>query len=383
MKKSKLIFAALFSYLASCHAFAATYVYVSNKEDGTISSFELNQKTGKLLPTPKASTPIGLNIGPTVISPDHQYLYAITRDKPYFAQSFKINAKTGDLTAFAKTMIPSSYAYSTLDKTGQYLLSASYDDDLVSIHKVEDGKVLDQPIQTIRTQPNTHAVITDQSNQNVYATSLSGQVIHQYRFDPSNGHAYILKPATVSLDEQMTPRHLIISQSNEYVYVLDEVAAKVITYKRDAKDGHLTQIAVTASMAPDSTLNIGAPRGEWRSANPALKANQDTTKDIWAADIHITPNGKFLYSSERTTSTLTLFHIDTETGIPTRVKSFATEKQPRGFNISPNGRFLISAGEKTGKVSVFKIDQKTGELSLKQRYPVGLNPLWISITDID
>ncbi|MGE8539655.1 MAG: hypothetical protein ACN6NX_00030 [Acinetobacter sp.] len=86
---------------------AANYVYISNKDDGTISSYKL-KKTGKMTPTPLAVTYVGQNIASTVISPDQTYLYALTRDKPYMATNFKIKSKTGDLIKYAQTKVPSN-----------------------------------------------------------------------------------------------------------------------------------------------------------------------------------------------------------------------------------------------------------------------------------
>ena len=65
----------------------------------------------------------------------------------------------------------------------------------------------------------------------------------------------------------------------------------------------------------------------------------------WAADIHLTPDGKYLYASERTTSTLAAFKVDPKTGMLTSIDSFATEKQPRGFSIDPTGRYLLAVGQ--------------------------------------
>jgi 6-phosphogluconolactonase len=65
----------------------------------------------------------------------------------------------------------------------------------------------------------------------------------------------------------------------------------------------------------------------------------------WAADIHLTPDGKSLYASERTTSTLAAFKVDPNTGLLTPIDSYPTEKQPRGFSIDPTGRYLLAVGK--------------------------------------
>ena len=99
----------------------------------------------------------------------------------------------------------------------------------------------------------------------------------------------------------------------------------------------------------------------------------------WAADIHLTPDGKYLYASERTTSTLAAFKVDPKTGMLTSIDSFATEKQPRGFNIDPTGRYLLAVGELSNSMTAYAIDKTTGKLTKLKEYPMGKKPNWVEI----
>ena len=89
-------------------------------------------------------------------------------------------------------------------------------------------------------------------------------------------------------------------------------------------------------------------------------AAKDDKPKVWAADIQITPDGKFLYSTERTTNKIALFTVAPGTGKLTYVANFATEAQPRGIRIDPTGQYLVASGEKSDRVSVYKIDKGTG-----------------------
>jgi 6-phosphogluconolactonase len=381
--QKKLLFAALLAVGLHNTASANTYVYVSNKGDGTISSFQLDEGTGKLTSTSDSPTQVGAKVDPYVISPDKEFLYALTREKPYMEKTFKINKESGNLEAYSATKIPFSYAYTSTDKSGKYLFGASYDGDMVSIFGIKDGKVSKKPLQNIRTRPNAHAVIIDNSDKYLYSTALSGQAIYQFRFDEKTGQAVKLLPGFVSIRYPMTPRHLVISKDNHYMYVVDESAGRIITLKRNIHTGHLRQIDTVPSVDPSLHLRVGAPRGEWRSADPMLRPHKDTPHDIWAAQLHLTPDNHFLYSSERTSSTINIFKIDLDTHLPRKTGSVTTEKQPRGFAISPSGKYLIAAGEKSDKISAYKINRKTGDLKLKGRYPVGKDPIWVRIVDFD
>jgi 6-phosphogluconolactonase len=99
----------------------------------------------------------------------------------------------------------------------------------------------------------------------------------------------------------------------------------------------------------------------------------------WAADIHLTPDGKFLYASERTTSALAAFRVDPKTGLLTPIDSYPTEKQPRAFNIDPTGRYLLSVGQLSNSMTSYAIDKATGKLLKLKEYPVGKNPNWVEI----
>ena len=117
------------------------------------------------------------------------------------------------------------------------------------------------------------------------------------------------------------------------------------------------------------------------TAPPAAAAPKDDKPKVWAADIQITPNGKFLYSTERTTNKIALFTVAPGTGKLTYVTDFATEAQPRGIRIDPAGQYLVASGEKSDRLSVYKIDQDTGKLSEPTRYPAGNGANWVEIVE--
>ena len=95
------------------------------------------------------------------------------------------------------------------------------------------------------------------------------------------------------------------------------------------------------------------------------------------ADIHITPDGKFLYASNSGHDSLSGFSVDPETGELSPIGWFPTEKEPREFEIDPSGRFVIAAGESSGKIAFYRI-QSDGSLYLLKTYDVGKWPVWVT-----
>ena len=134
-------------------------------------------------------------------------------------------------------------------------------------------------------------------------------------------------------------------------------------------------------MPADTKLGPGQARGAVGA--PGGPPPRNTDNDIWAADIHMTPNGKFMYISERTSSSIATFGVDGATGKLTYISSAPTEKQPRGFRIDPKGRFMVVSGEKSETISTYAIDPANGSLKAIGKYPVGKGANWVEIVSFD
>jgi 6-phosphogluconolactonase len=174
---------------------------------------------------------------------------------------------------------------------------------------------------------------------------------------------------------------MVFSPNSKNLYVLNELSGHVTQYAIDAGKGTLTLVDSISSVPKEAGLAWGtaqAPAG----ASLAPAAAKDDKPKVWAADIQITPNGKFLYSTERTTNKIALFAVAADTGKLAYVTNYSTEAQPRGIRIDSTGQYLIASGEKSDRVSVYKIDQATGKLGEPNRYPVGNGANWVEIVDI-
>jgi 6-phosphogluconolactonase len=363
--------------LTSGAVHARTFVYVSNATDGTISTFRMAEDSGELTPVQTANA--GKNVMPMAVSPDRRHLYAAVRSTPYSVQSFAIDTQDGHLNLLATTAVDESLAYISLDNTGNTLFGSSYDNDVLTVNPVRNGLVAGPATQTLKTEQHAHSVRIDQGNHFLYVANLGGQQVYQYRFDAASGTVSANAPAKVAAPQGIGPRHLEFSPDNRFVYVLGELQNSVVTYALDSASGQLKELAVTSGQPADSGLKPGAPRGPDRVKTPGMQPHADNSNDIWAADIHITSDGKFLYTSERTSSVLSLFRVDKASGALTFVSTFATERQPRGFAITPDSRFLICSGEKSTQVAVFSIDAATGHLARTSQAPVGNGANWVAI----
>ena len=361
--------AALMTLTGAAHA--ATFVYVSNAEDGDIGMYTL-RPDGSLLPGARVAA--GKPVMPMSVSPDRRFLYAAVRSKPFAVITYAIDRTTGALSKRSGAALAESLPYIRVDRTGSFLLGASYGGNLVSVNAIgKDGAVSD-PRQVIPTARNAHSIITDNSNRFVFVPHLGTDQIFQFRFDAKTGRLTANTPPVVQLRAGSGPRHIIMSADNRFAYLLNELTATVTTLSLDAKTGLLTEVGSASALPPDTKLGPGAPR-------PSPGRNVDN--DVWASDLHLTPDGKFLYAAERTSSSLGALGVDPATGKLTYLSSTPTEPQPRGFAIDPKGRTMIVSGEKSDTISVYAIDPGTGALSLREKYPTGKGSNWIEIVSFD
>jgi 6-phosphogluconolactonase len=364
---------ALSSLIFSTQSPAATFVYVSNAEDGDIGLYTL-RSDGSLRPGARFKAEKA--VMPMTVSPDKRFLVAAVRSKPFSAYTYSIDRGTGALTLVGTGPLAESFPYISHDRSGRFLLGASYGGNLVSVNPVgADGRV-GEPMQTISTARNAHAIRTDNTNRFVFVPHLGTDQIFQFVFDERSGRLTANTPPVVQLKSGTGPRHLITSSDNRFVYLLNELAATVTTLALDGKTGLLTEVSSVSALPPDSKLVPGAPRGP-----DAPPRNRDN--DIWASDLHLTPNGKFLYAAERTSNSLGAFSVDSTIGKLTYLGSTATEKQPRGFRIDPTGRFMVVSGEKSDTISAYSIDPSSGALKPIGKYPTGKGSNWVEIVSFD
>src|SRR6267143_191388 len=359
------------SALASASALAGTFVYVSNAEDGEIGAYSV-QADGSLMPL--ARTQAAKVVMPMAVSPNRRLLYAASRSKPYTVHVYSIDPGTGALKPLSTAPLAESFPYISLDRNGRFLFSASYGGHLVSFNAVGgDGRVLAEPLQVITVGRNAHSILVDAGNRFVYVPNLGTDQIFQFVFDEKSGRLASNTPAVAQMKPGTGPRHFIFSPDNKIVYLLSELLATVTTLSLDAKTGLLTEVSSASALPPDSKLVPGSPRPHPRN----------TDNDIWAADLHLTRDGKFLYASERTSSTLAAFGVDGATGKLSYLGSTPTERQPRGFAIDPKGKFLVASGEKSDTISAYAIDPASGALKLVGKYPAGKGANWVEIVAFD
>lgn len=331
-------------------------VFISNANSGDISVLSLDEDIGGLGLI--ETVPAGGKVMPLAVSPDRQFLYAGLRTEPYTVVIFGIKPESGRLQELGRSPLADNFCYLSTDRTGRYLFGASYSGSRFSVNAIGPNGLVDPvPLAVVPTGKNAHAIAVDPSNRWLFVTNLGDDQILQFRFDERSGEVAPNEPARVMTQPGAGPRHFVFHPHQPLIFCLNERDCSVNGYRLE-EGGSLTSIG-SASTLPDGFT--GKP---------------------WAADIHLTPDGRFLYTSERTSSTLAAFRVDEAGGELTLLGHSPTETQPRGFAISPSGRFLIAAGEKSDGVRLYDLDHQSGALREMSRLPVGQGPNWVAIISV-
>ena len=338
-----------------------TVVYVSNAGSKEVFVLAMNRETGALeliekTPVPGSDKPSPQSL-PMATSPDKRFLYAQLRGEPYPVSTFAIDRTTGRLKHMAATPLVDQMAYINTDRTGKFLLAASYVGGKLAIYPINAQSIVEaKPIQIIDNHPKAHCVVVDAGNKNVYVPVLAADNVLELKFDSATGTVSPNGSGQIATKTGAGPRHLTLHPNGRFAYLITETTAMIGTYAVDPESGLLKELQF-------------------------VETNEYTEQPA-ASDIHVTPDGRFLYGAERRTSMLIGYKIDPNKGTLTQLGRFPTEKTPRGFAIDPRGKFVLSVRMGSGGMTVYRIDQASGELKPIGHYPMGTQPNWIEIVDL-
>jgi 6-phosphogluconolactonase len=308
------------------------------------------------------------------ISPDNKFVYAVNEvGKAGEVSSFSFEPKSGQLTFMNKQASGGADpCYVSEDKGEKHIFVANYSSGAAAVLPVNKDGSLGPVAQLLQDQG--HGINTDrQEKAHVHTTVLSPDEKYLLYTDLGTDklnvmryHASETQPLTPATPPYVTvtagngPRHLAFAPNHKYLYLVTEMGAVVYTYEYN--NSHLKQVQ-SVSMLPDGfTGNGGA-----------------------AADIHVSPDGRFLYASNRgDANEIVVYSINQETGMLTFVeRKPSLGKSPRNFVIDPSGKFLLVANQNSDSIYEYKIDQNTGKLTLtNNRLEVG-NPVCLKFAPVE
>jgi 6-phosphogluconolactonase len=334
-----------------------TIVYVANADSHDISVLALDPASGTLDEIERFT--VDGTVMPLAARRDGTMLYVSIRSEPVHVASLAIDPASGRLKAAGRAPLPASSCWISLDRSERFLLSASYGGSRVAVSTIGADGTAGAARQVVETPANAHSIQVDPSNRFAFAACLGGGVVRQFRFAAASGELSDNVPAEWHARAGAGPRHFVFHPRLPVVYLLHELDASLEVLAWDRERGTLQGGPVI------STLPAGFAGGA-----------------PWAADLHLTPDSRFLYASERRSSTLASFAVDASSGALSWLATTPTETEPRGFAITPDGRFLIAVGQASHRLSRYAIDAQSGALEKLGDQAVGQNPNWVEIVEL-
>src|SRR5262245_23923993 len=329
---------------------ATTFLYVSMAPEQKIQIYRLDPNNGSL--TPVDTLDVTGSPGCLTIDPQKKFLYASLRTTSTLG-SYSIDAATGRIKPINTAALPEgeNAAFVKTDRTGHWLLSASYAAGKVVVHRLKpDGSIESPSVQTLETAKTAHCVAIDSANRLVFVPHVGPNAVYQFRLDVATGQLTAAGQASGGASTS-GPRHLAFHPTKNLAFTSDEQGSSITAYEYVPASG----------LKPVQTL----------STLPNDFKDPNTT-----ADVKVHPSGKFVWVSNRGHDSLAGFAIDAA-GKLTAIGHAPTEKTPRSFEIDPSGRFAFGAGEGSGKLAVFQINPDNGQLKRIHTYDVGKSLTWV------
>jgi 6-phosphogluconolactonase len=326
--------------------------YDSPKSEG-IYVYKFNSKDGsaKQVSHVKTSNPSFL-----AIAPNEKFIYAVNENgndkgKGGSVTSFSFDKTNGILTKINSQPSEGNHpCYISIDKTGKWAIISNYSSGTLALLAIKENGELEKsrqyteyhgsgPDSARQRSSHIHTAVLDSANKTLYVTDLGGDELYALGFDPGFG-IQAPKPYYFKLRPGSGPRHLDIHPNRRFLYLLEELSGSVIAFSINA-EGSLSGIQQVSILPKNYT-------------GPAS-----------SADIHVSPDGRFLYASNRGESnTIAIFSIDKKSGKLKLVGHQSTlGKTPRNFNFDPSGKFLLVGNQNSDEIVIFKRNMNTGLLT--------------------
>lgn len=328
--------------------------YTKGKSEG-IYLFQLNPENGKLT---LVNTARGKNPSFLALDPQRRFLFAVNEvtgfegEKSGAVSAFALDQKTGELTFLnQQSSLGGAPCYVSVDKTGRHVLVANYVGGNVAVLPVQENGYLGPASDSVQhkgssvnasrqTEPHAHCIVLDPGNHNAFAADLGTDKLMSYRFDARQGKLTPNQPPSISTPPGAGPRHFTFHPTGRYGYLINELNSTLTAYAYDQRSGKLKELNTVSTL----------PEG--------------FSGENFCADVHVSPNGRFVYGSNRGHDSIVVLAVDVLTGRLTPVQHVSTQgKWPRNFTLGPSSNLLLVANQNSDTIVSFWVDTRTGKLT--------------------
>lgn len=333
--------------------FVGTYTESEGSFSEGVYVYRMDPASGKL--TFESLVNGVLNPSYIAIHPQKGFLYGVNEVGTFAGQpgggvsAVSINSSTELNVLNEQSSQGDDPCYISIDQTGRFALVANYTSGSIAMLPIQTGGKLGPATEVIQHSgssvhpqrqdgPHAHCILPDPTNHFAIAVDLGMDKLLIYEMDLEHGRLH--KHGEVNVQPGAGPRHLTFHPNGRYAYLVNELNSTVIVYRYLAEEGTFEELQMVP-MLPSSFKD-----------------------ENLCADIHVSPNGKYLYASNRGHDSIALFLIDENNGTLTYQGHASTGgKEPRNFAIDPSGTYLLAANQKSDTIVTFNIDPHTGKLS--------------------
>lgn len=320
-----------------------------------IYSFRFDPSTGRL--SPNGLTEGVRNPSYLCFDAERRFVYCVNEMKEFDGQfgggvsAFRIDQDTGALTFLnSKPTKGTDPCHLLVDPSGKFLFVANFASGSFIGYRLEADGSLGAEVAFVQHQgssidprrqagPHAHAVEFSADGRFVYVPELGLDKVMIYAVDPATGAVTPAAQPSVSVKPGAGPRQLVMHPRGGFAYLINELNSTMTAYRHDAATGALTELQTLPTL----------PKG--------------FSGHSTCAEVQITPDGKFLYGSNRGHDTVAIYAIDPDAGTLTPIGYESTGgKIPRNFTVDPTGRFLVAANQDTDNLVPFRLDPETGKL---------------------
>ena len=282
-----------------------------------------------------------------VVSHDEKMIYSVNETKEGAVSAFGFDKNKGVLNLVnSQPVNGADPCYINTNKNKNFIVTANYSSGNISVFPLDaDGSIKPMSMNINMNIPDSpashmHTVVFSPDETILFATDLGKDNIYSLEVKPDATETFLVSVPdnSTTLELGSGPRHLVFHPNGKYLYCINELSGKVAVF--EYKDGK-----------PDAIQYI-------------ISDTTQTSRRKGSADIHLTSNGKFLYSSNRLRADgIAIFSVNQENGQLTSVGYQSTGIHPRNFIITPNDKFLLCANRDTNNIQIFEIDSITGLLN--------------------
>ena len=320
--------------------------YTNSCDSKGIYVYDFDTNTGDFVF--KSATEKVINPSYLTLSKDLEIVYSVNENGAVSTvSSFQFDSSSGKLTELNQQKAQGADPCYIINDEKNVIV-ANYSGGNIAVFGKNNNGSLTEAKQVVQHKgkgihprqgsAHVHMVYFSPDKKYVLSNDLGTDAVVIYEYHPNAGTEVLKLKSTVAVPSGSGPRHLTFSNDGKFVYLLQELNGALSVFS--FANGQLHKIQETTILAKD------------------FKGN------FTGADIHISPDGKFLYASNRgEANTISIFKILKNGQLQTQSVVSSLGKGPRNFVIDPTGKFLLVAHQYSNEVVVFKRDTVSGAIT--------------------